>query len=1117
MTAASSPLNGHHNGHHKDRHSLPPSAIQMYHMHSKPPPKVYRSSHTHYNHHMHHSRPPIPIVQSFSPPAYAPLNAKRSLHPLHPPPPPQPHNHSHSNGDNISPSMPRQLTYSHHHTNSAVNNNHHNQHHFTFSGVQRGQSSPQQPQHSNSNRPSSSPSPFRSHFVASKLSPLHHDREIEIDIEEQVNDIHIGSPPSPSPSPSPRPPPPPPPNFPPPPDTLPLGWAKLPDGDGAIYYFNVITGEKQRQRPIADATANIPGNRPLAIADVDDANDNANANGAHIVASPSIVTDELSVAELEYRKHNGSMVFAELMKGGASESQQQLRHHENWDLLVDAIYLNLNDDDYVQVFKALRSIAENLFEEDEQKYRVLYADNKKVQQRILTRVGGYEFLRGLGFRELSKRKLICDAPDLNVLLTAITAVNAKLQALEEKEKQQNKKKKKKQKQEAVMQDDVAQDMDVDEYMLVAGDADAEASIRELSMDEMVSDAIKSPRKPALARALAPDPQLEPGSPSVMQHNHIAQSAQAQSQAQVDNASVTYHDVDDQEEKQPVLPASNEMDTESGYEAEGGKKAMTGGGGEEEDDEKVGILYNANGEEQETDAGITQTREYLKNLHSEHDDNADDVVDADNGHANVNAHRPRTRYKIIPKHERHLHLKRPIATLQSAYDSDELSISEMSREFARHKQPPPQQQQSAQPPPPLVQTNVPVRKRSSSTGSERERARSHSHEFSKSVSKKKVASMDDIEARYHGYARQRDMSRDIAAIDRHKQSSGESDEEEEEVRASAVIANHNHMHGHDDTAQVVASNAYPYHINSKNNHQNGNTVNSNGSGAPLQAQQRIYYQTPPLIPRRPQMHSNAFSEDRAHRAASSVVNLAQMDHMPPAMLKPVGILSADELKKIEKKWRKKQQKKAVGKRMSNFLNSLTLRGGKNPKYTSEELNQIAIVRQQQRRRQQPPQQQQQQNDDSEYDDEFYADSPIMTPNKLSPNLSAHPSPNLSHYQQQQQQQLSPMSLNAPNAAATTTDTTSAALLRSVDVYFEDALKVTLQVNADIAAIRLVSLALAKRQWNAKMAPMYALSIKDEIVGHFVILENDMEAVSMFAEYVVQYNMVAPKFVVSYKQR
>ena len=83
-------------------------------------------------------------------------------------------------------------------------------------------------------------------------------------------------------------------------------------------------------------------------------------------------------------------------------------------MLIDAIYLNLTPADYVTCFKALRSIAENLFDEDD-KYRILYADNKKVQQRILSRIGGYEFLRGLGFREVTKRKLICEEPDFDEL------------------------------------------------------------------------------------------------------------------------------------------------------------------------------------------------------------------------------------------------------------------------------------------------------------------------------------------------------------------------------------------------------------------------------------------------------------------------------------------------------------------------------------------------------------------------------------------------------------------------------------------------------------------------------------------------------------------------------
>jgi len=219
-------------------------------------------------------------------------------------------------------------------------------------------------------------------------------------------------------------------------DELPLGWAKLKDEDG-FYYFNVITAEKQRERPLADATEAIGGN----LGSIEPSNESNPSPPkkepnkplpspyARDVA-PSVTTDDMSVAEIEYRKKNGSVVFAKIMENrDVNKVQTQLIHQENWDMLVDAVYLNLGPSDYVQVFKALRSIAENLFDEDD-KYRILYADNKKVQQRILSRIGGYEFLRGLGFREVTKRKLLCEVPDFDVVATAITSINAKLTLLE---------------------------------------------------------------------------------------------------------------------------------------------------------------------------------------------------------------------------------------------------------------------------------------------------------------------------------------------------------------------------------------------------------------------------------------------------------------------------------------------------------------------------------------------------------------------------------------------------------------------------------------------------------------------------------------------------------------
>eukprot|EP01083_Nonionella_stella_P217275 780192_1 len=84
---------------------------------------------------------------------------------------------------------------------------------------------------------------------------------------------------------------------------LPLGWAKLKDNTG-YYYFNVITAEKQRTRPTNDATQHkmkksIPS-KPLPLPYSRD-------------VAPSVITDDMSIAEIEYRKQNGSLIFGKLL------------------------------------------------------------------------------------------------------------------------------------------------------------------------------------------------------------------------------------------------------------------------------------------------------------------------------------------------------------------------------------------------------------------------------------------------------------------------------------------------------------------------------------------------------------------------------------------------------------------------------------------------------------------------------------------------------------------------------------------------------------------------------------------------------------------------------------
>eukprot|EP01084_Bolivina_argentea_P235101 395721_1 len=127
-------------------------------------------------------------------------------------------------------------------------------------------------------------------------------------------------------------------------------------------------------------------------------------------------------SEISYRKINGVLIFTKLLK-----NRQQLIHQMNWDMLVDTIYLNLdiNSNDYIIILKALKMVAENL-NRKHNKYRTLYTNNKTVQQRILSRIGGCEFLLGLGFIKVTKQKLICDNVDFHIVATAISAISAKL-------------------------------------------------------------------------------------------------------------------------------------------------------------------------------------------------------------------------------------------------------------------------------------------------------------------------------------------------------------------------------------------------------------------------------------------------------------------------------------------------------------------------------------------------------------------------------------------------------------------------------------------------------------------------------------------------------------------
>ena len=98
-------------------------------------------------------------------------------------------------------------------------------------------------------------------------------------------------------------------------------------------------------------------------------------------------------------------------------------------MLLEGIEQNCPIQNQYSVFKAMRKVAQNLLIDDE-KYRTLYADNDMVQKKILGRVGGYEFLRGVGFKQgADENELICKNPDRTIVNACIGALSIKIQHL----------------------------------------------------------------------------------------------------------------------------------------------------------------------------------------------------------------------------------------------------------------------------------------------------------------------------------------------------------------------------------------------------------------------------------------------------------------------------------------------------------------------------------------------------------------------------------------------------------------------------------------------------------------------------------------------------------------
>merc|ERR1712176_1518716 len=128
----------------------------------------------------------------------------------------------------------------------------------------------------------------------------------------------------------------------------------------------------------------------------------------------------------------GSTIFGVLLK--QKDKDNHLIRQENWDMLVEGVEQNCPIPDQYDVFKAMRKVAKNLLLGDE-KYRTLYADNDMVQKKILGRVGGYELLRGLGFKQgLDDNELVVTQTDQHAINLAINSLQKRITVLKERKK-----------------------------------------------------------------------------------------------------------------------------------------------------------------------------------------------------------------------------------------------------------------------------------------------------------------------------------------------------------------------------------------------------------------------------------------------------------------------------------------------------------------------------------------------------------------------------------------------------------------------------------------------------------------------------------------------------------
>eukprot|EP00483_Globobulimina_turgida_P004953 UN04962 len=95
------------------------------------------------------------------------------------------------------------------------------------------------------------------------------------------------------------------------------------------------------------------------------------------------------------------------------------------------------------------------------------------------------------------------------------------------------------------------------------------------------------------------------------------------------------------------------------------------------------------------------------------------------------------------------------------------------------------------------------------------------------------------------------------------------------------------------------------------------------------------------------------------------------------------------------------------------------------------------------------------------------------------------------------------------------------LQKMVVMFEDETVVSMEVNANICSVNVISLALEKRGWSSSMTHLFNLCIKDNDPlsdsTSITILEDDRKPIPSLPQFVQHLKLVNPQFIITYKQQ